>query len=94
MSLLANITVVINSSNKIPLKPSEIIPNETKVKPETLTKYLVYKELIKFIPLNTMDEVFSKAIILDSYNKNTYQKNYSSVSTNRILIQITQFFCF
>lgn len=82
MSLSANVTVVINSSNKTLLKPSEIISKETKVKQKTLIEYLVYKELIKFIPLNTTDAVFSKAIIPDSYNKNTYQKNYSLVSTN------------
>lgn len=74
--------MLINSSNKILLKPSEIISNETKVKQKSFTEYLVYKELIKFIPLSTTEEVFSKAIILDSYNKNTYQENYSSVSTN------------
>lgn len=58
MSLSANITVLINSSNKILLKPSEIISSETKVKQKTLTEYLVYKELLKFIPLNTTDNVF------------------------------------
>lgn len=58
MSLSANITVVINSSNKILLKPSEIISSETKVKQKALIEYLLYKELIKFIPLNTTDEVF------------------------------------
>lgn len=94
MSLSANRTVLINSSNKILLKPSEIIANETKVKQKTLIEYLVYKELIKFIPLSTTEEFFPKAIILDSYNKNTYQKNYSSVSTNWISTQITKFFCF
>lgn len=58
MSLSANITVLINSSNKILLKPSEIISSETKVKQKTLIEYLVYKELLKFIPLNTTDNVF------------------------------------
>lgn len=55
MSLSANITVVINSSNKILLKPSEITSSETKVKQKALIEYLLYKELIKFIPLNTTD---------------------------------------
>lgn len=81
MSLSADVTVVINSSNKILLKPSGIISNLTKVKKKALIEYLVHKELIKFIPLNTTDEVFSKAIMLDSHNKNTYQRN-SSISTN------------